>query len=243
MGRNARLTLQQIKKSSKKCNHSNSQNICPVNLNIHQLMIRIFLIALISLPATGFGAETTRTGFPPPAENLPVFRCVLDGRSRCLIYNLSPKLSIAWDTENALLWRAWVPRDPKLPVKLQGAAYDGRHGPQPVHDGKLIVDSDTPQFTTESESGLITRYLGHKYTGKDRKLELSWNLLDKSSSKKVATVTQSIELSGDQLTLSITCVSPEGTVNFNPPPGLKWNQSNNEIALKQGVNLFTATIK
>jgi hypothetical protein len=92
--------------------------------------------------------------------NLKVFRTVLDGTPRVLVIRMGERHALAFDVEKGTLRKAWTAEPGKMPVKLQGAVYNGAHGPQPVADGKTHFIDEKPQLVC-SDAAARLEYLGH----------------------------------------------------------------------------------
>lgn len=130
----------------------------------------LFLAALSMLSAD----ESSRRG----VKNLEqpwVFRTVLDARPRVLVAALDDGLWAAWDTQRCRLFQVWKPGAEG--VKLQGAAFDGAHGPQPVSDGSRLHQepAEAAWFLPGQGEPKVAevRYRSHR-TGKPGELTLTY---------------------------------------------------------------------
>ncbi|MEZ5573041.1 MAG: family 16 glycoside hydrolase [Halioglobus sp.] len=96
-----------------------------------------------------------------------VLRGNLDGRPRVLEFALAPGLWAAYDTQQQSLYQVWEGE-----VLFEGAAYDYRHGPQPVSQGAWYLrDPQGAQWFLQvngEELPAQVQYLGHEY-GSGRK--------------------------------------------------------------------------
>lgn len=95
--------------------------------------------------------------------NLKVFRTVLDGHPRVLVIRLGEGHALAFEVEQGTLWKSWTAEAGKMPVKLQGAVYNGAHGLQPVAEGKIRFIDEKPQLVCSDSSARLD-YLGHSPT-------------------------------------------------------------------------------
>ena len=91
-----------------------------------------------------------------------VLRGNLDGRPRMLKFALAPGIWAAYDTQQQSLYQVW-----NGSVLFEGAAYDYRHGPQPVSQGAWFIrDQEGARWFIEVEGEEIpatVQYLGHEY--------------------------------------------------------------------------------
>lgn len=96
-----------------------------------------------------------------------VLRGNLDGRPRMLQFALAPGIWAAYDTQQQSLYQVW-----EGDVLFEGAAYDYKHGPQPVSQGAWFLrDTGGAQWFLEvdgEELPATIQYLGHEY-GEGRK--------------------------------------------------------------------------
>jgi len=102
-----------------------------------------------------------------------VFRSVIDQNPRMLTVALHKDLYLSYFTQTGTLYKAW-----KGIVNLEGAVFDGAHGPQPtsVGDAYIIQDQNTPtwKITKGGEEIIHTYdYAGHRIVEGD--LELMYN--------------------------------------------------------------------
>jgi len=91
-----------------------------------------------------------------------VLRANLDGRARMALFALAPGLWAAYDTQGQSLYQVWEGE-----VLFEGAAYDYRHGPQPLSQGAWFQrDAAGAQWFIDSngvELPARVQYLGHEY--------------------------------------------------------------------------------
>lgn len=91
-----------------------------------------------------------------------VIRGNLDGRPRMLQFALAPGLWAAYDTQKQSLYQAW-----EGDVLFEGAAYDYKHGPQPISAGQWYLrDMEGAQWFIEVDGQDIpatVKYLGYEY--------------------------------------------------------------------------------
>jgi type 1 glutamine amidotransferase len=88
-----------------------------------------------------------------------VFRSVLDGNARMMTVALHDHLNLAFDTARGLWTHAW-----RGDVTLQGAVYDGRHGPQPVtHPLKSYARLPADATWTINDQPATWRYDGYRF--------------------------------------------------------------------------------
>ena len=137
-----------------------------------------FLSSLVFAATTCFLAaeDAPRRGVKNDSEPW-VFRTVLDARSRVLVAALDDSLWAAWDTQRCGLFQVWKPGAEG--VKLQGAAFDGAHGPQPVSDGSRMHEEPAEAawyLPGKGEPKVATvRYRSHR-TGKPGEMTLTYSV-------------------------------------------------------------------
>ena len=171
---------------------------------------------------------------PERSGNLPVFRTVLDEKPRVLVIRLGSEHAIAFDCENGILWKAWRAEPGQLPVKLQGAVYNGAHGPQPVSEGKFLFIDEKPQLICSDTSATL-QYLGHSPQA-DGTAIVRWAFRN-ADHKDLAVIAVKPSFAKDTITLQYKL---EGTPSVkvalrtpgtdNPPQAL--STSDTSIALK-----------
>lgn len=130
-------------------------------------------LVFLSLAFTGLFAQSP---VPERGRNLPVFRTVLDEKPRVLVIRMGSEQALAFDCENGTLWKYWQAAPGQLPVKLQGAVYNGAHGPQPVSQGEVHFTDGEPQLIPSSQDARI-KYLGHR-THSDGTVTVRWAFRD-----------------------------------------------------------------
>lgn len=136
--------------------------------------MRFLLLApFLTLPLIAQNPVPERSG------NLQVFRCVLDERPRMIVLRLGEDYAVAFDTEFGLLWKAWKAQPGQLPVKLEGAVYNGAHGPQPTSQGNIFFTDADPQLVCSDKSAHL-QYLGHM-TQSDETTTVRWAFRDKEN--------------------------------------------------------------
>lgn len=175
--------------------------------------MKLFL-ALVPLAVTHLSA---RTPVPERAGNLPVFRTVLDERPRILVVRMGPDQALAFDCENGTLWKYWQAKPGELPVNLQGAVYNGAHGPQPVSQGKILLTDEKPQLLP-SVSEARLQYLGH-LANSDGTATVRWAFRD-AESKTFATIAVTPAYDEGAVTLSYkleAAPAPGFGVSVRPP--------------------------
>ena len=109
-------------------------------------------------PDSSYGrAQITGRGHAPW-----VIRGNLDGRPRMLQFALAPRLWAAYDIQTQSLYQVW-----DGDVLFEGAAYDYKHGPQPISAGAWYLrDTEAAEWFIEVEGEDIpatVTYLGHEY--------------------------------------------------------------------------------
>ncbi|MDG2048235.1 MAG: DUF1080 domain-containing protein [Halioglobus sp.] len=119
---------------------------------------QIYGVDPASDPDPSFGrAHTPGRGHAPW-----VIRGNLDGRPRMLQFALAPSLWAAYDTQTQSLYQAW-----EGDVLFEGAAYDYKHGPQPISQGEWYLRDDKgAKWFIEVDGKDIpatVKYLGHEY--------------------------------------------------------------------------------
>ncbi|MDP4845764.1 MAG: hypothetical protein NWR51_00745 [Akkermansiaceae bacterium] len=117
--------------------------------------MKALLLTLLLIPPA-----FAQSPVPQRGGNLPVFRTVLDERPRVIVVRLGVEHAVAFDCENGILWKAWQAPSGQLPVKLEGAVYDGKHGPQPTSQGNYILTDEKPQLSCADPTATL-QYLGH----------------------------------------------------------------------------------
>jgi cytochrome c len=90
---------------------------------------------------------------------------VLDTKPRILVLALSPNLWAAYSTQTGQLWKVWSGG-----VKLEGAVFTTKHGPQPTSKGDLLQLTEAPdqpwQVIKDGVAVPFTvQYNGHKFEG------------------------------------------------------------------------------
>lgn len=126
------------------------------------MRITILSLALCLGSTSAIAAEPARRGPTNPDEPW-VFRTVLDDRPRIAIAALGDALWAAWDTQACRLYQVWKPG--ALGVKLTGAVFDGKHGPQPTTDGTPLLREPSGPGWFAGEAPATVRYRGHRLSG------------------------------------------------------------------------------
>lgn len=111
---------------------------------------------------------------PPVRSRDPfVFRCVLDARPRVVIAALADDMWVAWDTQNAGLFKAW-----NGGVRFDGAVYTTVHGPQPTSRGSTYTTgADGAPWTAYIDGKPVpahTSWVGYMIEG--RRVVLEWKV-------------------------------------------------------------------
>ncbi|MEQ9454721.1 MAG: ThuA domain-containing protein [Phycisphaeraceae bacterium] len=97
-----------------------------------------------------------RTGLP---RDPWVFRSVLNGNARMMTLALHDHLYLAFDSKQGLWTQAW-----QGDVTLQGAVYDGRHGPQPVAEAiQTYFQTDPKAHWSLNDQPITYRYDGYRF--------------------------------------------------------------------------------
>ena len=175
------------------------------------------VLALLPLAFTHLSAQTP---VPERGGNLPVFRTVLDEKPRVIVIRMGPEKAVAFDCENGLLWKYWQAETGQLPVKLQGAVYNGAHGPQPVTQGTTHFTDDQPQLIPSAPDADL-RYLGH-LAHSDGTTTVRWAFRN-AENKRLATVSVTPTFSNGTVTLDYK-LEAEPASGFQValrPPGTK----------------------
>lgn len=118
--------------------------------------------------------------------------------------------AIAFDCENGILWKYWQAKPGELPVKLQGAVYNGQHGPQPVSQGTVRFTDDEPQLLCSAPEAQL--HLGH-LRHSDGIYTLRWAFRD-GENKKLATIAVTPTFNDGAVTLGYK-------LEAAPAPGIK----------------------
>ena len=127
-------------------------------------------------------------------------------------------LALAFDCENGLLWKFWQAGQGELPVKLQGAVYNGEHGPQPVSQGKVFFTDETPQLICSIPEAKI-QYLGN-LRSPDGTFTLRWQFeIEGSPSLPAISVTPKIDNGVVSLSYNLDSAVPGGAKLSLRPPG------------------------
>jgi cytochrome c551/c552 len=125
-----------------------------------------------------------------------VIRGNLDEQPRMLSFALSPGIWASYRTESASLYQVWQGE-----LGLFGAAYDYRHGPQPVSGGQWLLRNEMPaqwyvRFGEEPIAAQV-HYLGHGY-GPGRKTAFLRYELTAGDKRLELRETPEIELADDR---------------------------------------------
>lgn len=159
-------------------------------------------LAIISLVVSHLSAQTP---VPEREGNLQVFRTVLDEKPRILVLRMGPEQALAFDCEQGLLWKFWQAPAGELPVKLQGAVYDGVHGPQPISQGQIHFTDEKPQLITSVAEAHL-QYLGH-LAHSDGTTTLRWSFRDREN-KTLATIAVTPAYNDGTVTISYKLDAP-----------------------------------
>ena len=163
------------------------------------------------------------------------FRCVLDSFPRMLVIQVSPQVFVAYDTENCLYRLSWIAKNPEKAVKLTGAVYDGKHGPQPLRKGiPLFINEEQEFFSPKTKM----HYLGYIDDGFKKPIRIRFALIDTKTKKTRAILESSLEISQQKsvsyLRQKIKAVSlkRKEKVYFIPSSTIQWQKSNGQVAKK-----------
>lgn len=159
----------------------------------------LFLIVLISIScnpesSTNSGSESN------PFETF-VFRSVIDGIPRMVTAQLEDDFYVSYNTQMGALYKAW-----KGIVSMEGAVYDGAHGPQPTAIGDAYIKNDKSHnpWTFQSDTGPIPadiNYKGHRVADDTFTLLYSITHPQSNSSVEIAESVTSDRSDSDQLVL------------------------------------------
>ncbi len=124
-----------------------------------------------------------------------VFRSVLDSKARMITMALGDKMWVAYNTENAAMYKAW-----DGVVYFEGSVYNQQHGPQPtsIGDGYVVSKHESPWLIKNEKGDTIkakVNYQGHKFV--DNHVQLMYQISD-SISNTIATVTEQVDLVKDK---------------------------------------------
>lgn len=149
------------------------------------------------------------------------FRSVMDGIPRMLTIQLTDDLFASYNTQNASLVKIW-----KGIVNLEGAVYDGAHGPQPTSMGDAYIKNAT-EYNPWSIKG---QPAGVEYKGHRLEDNATVILSELKGSNQTYNVEEKIELIGtDSETPSI-----KRTVTVDKPSNdLTWVQVYNVVDKSQ----------
>ncbi|BDS06341.1 hypothetical protein NT6N_13810 [Oceaniferula spumae] len=176
-----------------------------------------------------------------------VLRCVLNGRPRALAIELSGQVAVAYDTWHGGIFTIWEPAASGQFVKLDGAVYTGRHGPQPSTNGKAIFTDKDPADTQRyhfSDKNASLHYLGHK-VGENGIVTLSFAFRD-ADGKQIALIEDS-SAAGDNNTLhrqlNVSGLADGQNVTIDFPKGLSWSGVENDRVTITSNSKSTFTAK
>jgi len=132
--------------------------------------VHIILIAIVFCISCSENTEKS-ISIERPIETW-VFRSVVDQKPRMITAALHKDLYLSYSTQTGTLYKAW-----KGIVNLQGAVFDGAHGPQPTTLGDAYIINDPDVQTWEITKGGVRlshkyKYLGHRIV--DDNLELMY---------------------------------------------------------------------
>jgi cytochrome c len=132
----------------------------------YQRFYQISCLAWVASSLLAVAQDAPRRSIHNPHEPW-AFRVVLDSRPRVLVAAFDDSLWAAWDTQRCRLFQVWKPGAEG--VKLQGAVYNGDHGPQPVSDGVRLHQEPAEAAWHCQDQGkmaaAIVRYRGHRTGG------------------------------------------------------------------------------
>lgn len=171
-------------------------------------------LAILPFALTHLSAQTP---VPERGGNLPVFRTVLDEKPRVIVIRMGAEQALAFDCENGILWKYWQANPGELPVKLQGAVYNGKHGPQPVSQGKTHFTDDQSQLIPSAPDARL-QYLGH-LDHADGTATVRWAFRD-AENKTLATISVKPLLKNGAVTLGYMLDAepvPGFQVSLRPP--------------------------
>lgn len=179
-----------------------------------KLFCQIFFVSFFAAGSLASAQDAARRGIDNPQEPW-VFRTVLDARPRVLVAAFDDSLWAAWDTQRCRLFRIWKPGDQG--VKLQGAVFDGAHGPQPVSDGtRLHEEAAEPAWYARDKDQAVpalVRYRGHR-TGAPGELGLAYQVILPNGRTAV-----SVEETPSFVSGSGSSLSRKFTIQGLPPGG------------------------
>jgi cytochrome c len=84
------------------------------------------------------------------------FRSTLDGKARILTLKLDNDINVAYDTDSATLYKIWQGN-----LTLEGAVFNGRHGPQPSSEGVSYMQNTQEQWVNDNNIGV--EYKAYQY--------------------------------------------------------------------------------
>lgn len=154
-------------------------------------MRRILFAAIAYCSILSLQAQTK---WQRPAE-IWAFRSVLDGEPRMLTLLLHQALTVAYDTENCTLYKAWQGK-----VELQGAVYNTKHGPQPYTVGRDYFKNAerlNAWYVKTEATAKPTKVKFEGYTFRNNQIELKYRVyIDSARYCHVYELPEYIERSG-----------------------------------------------
>ncbi|PQA56847.1 PA14 domain-containing protein [Siphonobacter curvatus] len=143
----------------------------------HARLVRLLTTAIL-------GAVVSTAFITPPstqktvaAKHRPreawVLRSVLDGRPRMLSVALNDKLWLAYNTQTASLYKAWLGT-----INFGGPVYTSAHGPQPVSSGVAYMEepADNPWRIVENAKEITPTITYKGHTIHQNRLTLKYEL-------------------------------------------------------------------
>lgn len=104
-----------------------------------------------------------------------VFRCVLDERARVIVAQLQPTVWVAYDAQSCGVYKAWLGE-----IKLTGAVYDTKHGPQPLSVGDHCFQQESLELWSITKNGQNSpakaKYLGYRLSKEPRTVTFMYRI-------------------------------------------------------------------
>jgi len=145
---------------------------------------RLMMLGLLVL--IGLLACQTENNTVDNTANRPhdpwVFRSVLDNQARMITIALDKDIWLAYNTENAALYKAW-----KGVVNFEGAVYNHAHGPQPTAVGDTYFTNKYKTPWALKKNGKLVpaeiNYKGHKFVNGE--IELMYEISEEGTENKI----------------------------------------------------------